>query len=81
MEATSVKLQEKTKRAFKNPDIQSVINLKQGEHFEILEVCYDSFRQLLNRYLRACPLPEGTRIETIRISKKYRWVFKIDTTC
>jgi hypothetical protein len=81
METTSVKLQEKTKKVFNNPHLLAVMNLKQGEHHEILDVGYDSFRQLLTKYLRIYPLPEGTSIQTIRISKHYRWVFKVNVLC
>lgn len=78
---TSAKLHEKTKRTFENPHLVAVMKLKQGEHLEIFELGYDSFRQLLTKYLRVYPLPEGTTIQTIRISKNYRWVFKVNVLC
>lgn len=78
---TSVKLHEKTKRTFENPHLEAVMKLKQGEHYELFEIGYDSFRQLLTKYLRIYPLPEGTTIQTIRISKNYRWVFKVNVLC
>jgi hypothetical protein len=59
-------------------DILKVINLKPKEYFEIEYKMFGAFRATLTAYLRNEPLPEGVRISSLRVCKRYVFIFKVN---